>query len=68
MDNLIRKKMKVIDLPKTKDVFIVSNRQYLFLKENNVLTEDNNGLRSTYSRKSILAMIDMIPKSYRLCD
>jgi len=60
--------MIVIDLPKEKDVFIVSNRQYLFLKENNVLIEDNGGLKSTYSRKSILAMIDMIPKSYRFWD
>ena len=60
--------MIVIDLPNEKDVFIVSNRQYLFLKENNILVENNNGLKSIYSRKSILAMIDMMPKHYRLWD
>lgn len=56
--------MIVIDLPKEKDVFIVTNRQYLFLKENNILIEDKNELKSTYSKKTILAMIDMIPRTY----
>ena len=60
--------MIVIDLPKEKDVFIVSNRQYLFLKENNILIEDKNGLKSTYNKKSILSMIDMIPRAYKLWD
>ena len=57
--------MIVIDLPKEKDIFIVSNRQYLFLKRNNMLIEDKNGLKSTYNKKTILAMIDMIPRTYR---
>jgi hypothetical protein len=60
--------MIVIDLPKEKDVFIVSNRQYLFLKENNMLIENKNGLKSTYNKNSILATIDMIPKTYKLWD
>ncbi len=60
--------MIVIDLPKEKDVFIVSNRQYLFLKENNILIEDKKGLKSTYNKKSILSMIDMIPRAYKLWD
>jgi hypothetical protein len=60
--------MRVINLPKENDVFIVSDRQYFFLKEHNIITEDNNELESTHSRKSIMTMIDMIPKTYRMWD
>ena len=60
--------MRVINLPKENDVFIVSDRQYFFLKKHNVITENNNELESTHSRKSIMAMVDMILKTYRMWD
>ena len=60
--------MRVINLPKENDVFIVSDRQYFFLKKHNVITENNNELESTHSKKAIMAMIDMIPKTYRMWD
>jgi hypothetical protein len=47
---------------------IVSDRQYFFLKEHNVITKNNNELESTHSKKAIMAMIDMIPKTYRMWD
>ena len=60
--------MRVINLPKENDVFIVSDRQYFFLKKHNIITENNSELESTHSRKSIMAMVDMIPKTYRMWD
>ena len=60
--------MRVINLPKENDVFIVTDRQFFFLKEHNVITERLNNGVSTHSRKSIMAMIDMIPQTYRIWD
>jgi hypothetical protein len=60
--------MRVIKLPKENNVFIVSDRQYFFLKEHNVISENNNGLTSTHSKKAIMVMIEMIPKTYRMWD
>jgi len=60
--------MIVIKLPKENDVFIVSDRQLLFLKEYKVIEEKDNVWESTHSRKSIMAMVDMIPKTYRMWD
>lgn len=60
--------MIVINLPKENDVFIVSDRQFFFLKEHKVIKEKDNVWKSTHSRKSIMAMVDMIPKTYRMWD
>ncbi len=56
------------NLPKENDVFIVSDRQFFFLMEHKVIEEKDNVWESADSKKVIMTMIDMIPKTYRMWD